>query len=108
MSKDADPEKAPPEGGDKAVAPEAEMNLAEAIQYEHSLPFSEAFKLYPAAIAWSAFVSVGVIMLAFDPQLLGNFAAMTQFQKDFGYLYNDDVRCLSPPFAVTARGSMTM
>ena len=65
--------------------------LAEAIRYEHSLTFREAVKLYPAAIAWSAFVSIGVIMLAFDPQLLGNFFAMPQFTKDFGYLHDEDV-----------------
>jgi len=68
--------------------------LAEAIRYEHSLSFREAVKLYPAAIAWSAFVSIGVIMLAFDPQLLGNFFAMPQFTKDFGYLHDGEV-CLN-------------
>ena len=69
--------------------------LAEAIRYEHSLTFREAVKLYPAAIAWSAFVSIGVIMLAFDPQLLGNFFAMPQFTKDFGYMHEGEV-CRSP------------
>lgn len=54
--------------------------LAEAIAFEHNLTLSEALKLYPAAIAWSAFVSIGVIMLAFDPQLLGNLYATPQFQ----------------------------
>ncbi|KAF9872166.1 sugar porter family MFS transporter [Colletotrichum karsti] len=61
--------------------------LAEAIRLEHNLTFSQAVKLYPAAIGWSAFVSLGVIMLAFDPQLLGNLYATPQFQRDFGYEY---------------------
>lgn len=63
--------------------------LAEAIAFEHNLTFAEALKLYPAAIGWSAFVSIGVIMLAFDPQLLGNLYATPQFQ--------------SPPFPVHVR-----
>ncbi|KAK2003805.1 sugar porter family MFS transporter [Colletotrichum falcatum] len=61
--------------------------LSEAIQLEHNLTFSQAVKLYPTAIGWSAFVSFGVIMLAFDPQLLGNLYATPQFQRDFGYEY---------------------
>ncbi|WYZ39048.1 hypothetical protein EsH8_III_000962 [Colletotrichum jinshuiense] len=75
-----------------AVAPDrkpgaADAALAEAIRAEHNLTFSQAVKLYPAAIGWSAFVSIGVIMLAFDPQLLGNLYATPQFQRDFGYEY---------------------
>jgi len=69
----------------------AEGALEEAIAFEHSLTFLEACKLYPAAIGWSMFVSLGVIMLAFDPQLLGNLYATPQFQKDFGYLFDGDV-----------------
>lgn len=60
---------------------------AVAIQAEHSLTFTRACALYPAAIGWSVFVSLGVIMLAFDPQLLGNLYATPQFCRDFGYLY---------------------
>jgi sugar porter (SP) family MFS transporter len=62
-----------------------DVGLAEAIAFEHNLTFADAVKLYPAAIGWSAFVSIGVIMLAFDPQLLGNLYATPQFQKDFGH-----------------------
>ncbi|OHX01010.1 maltose permease [Colletotrichum incanum] len=79
-----------------AVAPDAkpgveDATLAEAIRLEHNLNFSQAVKLYPAAIGWSAFVSLGVIMLAFDPQLLGNLYATPQFQRDFGYEYEGSV-----------------
>lgn len=81
-----------------AVAPDAKPGaddaaLAEAIRLEHNLTFSQAVKLYPAAIGWSAFVSVGVIMLAFDPQLLGNLYATPEFQRDFGYEYEGSVSC---------------
>ena len=66
-------------------------DLVEAIRVEHNLAFREAVRLYPAAIGWSVFVSMGVIMLAFDPQLLGNLFAMTQFQNDFGYEFEGQV-----------------
>ena len=71
--------------------------LAEAIAFEHNLTLTEAVKLYPAAIAWSGFVSIGVIMLAFDPQLLGNLYATPQFQMDFGYMYEGEVCYTSNP-----------
>ncbi|KAK3943949.1 maltose permease [Diplogelasinospora grovesii] len=70
--------------------------LHEAIQLEHNLTFWQALKLYPAAIGWSAFVSMGVIMLAFDPQLLGNLYATPQFQGDFGYEYEGNYIISAP------------
>jgi len=72
-----------------------DASAGEAIQLEHEMGFWEAVKLYPTAIAWSAFVSIGVIMLAFDPQLLGNLYAIPQFQRDFGYLYDGGVSTIS-------------
>ncbi|KAK5321538.1 hypothetical protein LTR70_004093 [Exophiala xenobiotica] len=54
---------------------------------EHNLTFIEAVKSYPTAVAWALFFSLGVIMAAFDPQLLGNLYATPAFQRDFGYLY---------------------
>ncbi|KAI6083926.1 putative maltose permease [Hypoxylon rubiginosum] len=62
-----------------------DIALAEAIEHERELSFWQAAKLYPKAVGWSAFVSIGVIMLAFDPQIIGNMFAMPQFQKDFGF-----------------------
>ncbi|KAK4458140.1 MFS maltose permease [Cladorrhinum samala] len=76
--------------------PTDSIALDEAIQHEHNLTFLQACKLYPAAIGWSAFVSLGVIMLAFDPQLLGNLYATPQFQKDFGYLFDGDYIISAP------------
>ncbi|KAK3950516.1 general substrate transporter [Pseudoneurospora amorphoporcata] len=73
-----------------------DTDLSSAIAFERSLTFLEACKLYPAAILWSAFVSMGVIMLAFDPQLLGNLYAMPQFRKDFGYLFEGDYIISAP------------
>ncbi|KAK5327676.1 hypothetical protein LTR93_003062 [Exophiala xenobiotica] len=55
---------------------------------EHGRGFWEAAKLYPSAVFWSLFFSLGVIMCAFDPQLLGQLYATPKFQRDFGYLYD--------------------
>ncbi|KAF2246430.1 maltose permease [Trematosphaeria pertusa] len=63
--------------------------VAEAIAIEHTLSFWDAVKLYPKAIGWSMYFSLGVIMLSFDPQLLGNLYAMPAFQRDFGYKFGD-------------------
>lgn len=79
-------------GSGTKTAVAADVALAEAIQNEHNLTFWEAVKLYPAAVGWSVFVSIGVIMLAFDPQLLGNLYATPQFQRDFGYEFNGEVQ----------------
>ncbi|KAJ4986660.1 Maltose permease MAL31-like protein 8 [Stagonosporopsis vannaccii] len=67
----------------------AAEEIREAIEVEHNLTFLEAVKLYPKAIGWSMYFSLGVVMLAFDPQLLGNLYAMPAFQKQFGYAFED-------------------
>ena len=59
----------------------------QATVHEHNLRFLEALKLYPTAVGWSVFFSMGIIMTAFDPQLLGQFFATPAFQRDFGYKF---------------------
>ncbi|KAI0131396.1 putative maltose permease [Daldinia grandis] len=73
------------QSGEPSKSGDADVALTEAVRREHGLSFWEAVKLYPTAVGWSAFVSIGVIMLAFDPQIIGNMFAMPQFQKDFGF-----------------------
>jgi len=58
-----------------------------ATEVEHNMSFRQALKLYPKAIGWSAFYSMGIIMTAFDPQLLGSLYATPAFQRDFGYMF---------------------
>lgn len=58
------------------------------IESEEQLSFIDAAKRYPGAIGWSVFFSLGIIMTAFDSQLLGNLYATPAFQRDFGYLFN--------------------
>lgn len=59
---------------------------------EQQLGFLEAVRLYPRAIAWSAFFSLGVISTAFDQQLVGSLYAAPQFRRDFGYQHGGEVK----------------
>jgi MFS transporter, SP family, general alpha glucoside:H+ symporter len=67
------------------------FNFGEEARYatdaEHKMSVWESLKTYPTAAAWSIFFSLGTIMTAFDPQLLGNLYATPAFQRDFGYMY---------------------
>lgn len=65
-----------------------QVDYLDAVHGEHNITFLKALKIYRKAVAWSAYVSIGVIMLAFDPQLLGNLFAMPQFARQFGRKYN--------------------
>lgn len=76
-----------------------------ATEIEHSMTFFEGVRLYPAAVGWSAFFSLGIIMTAFDPQLLGSLYAESAFQKDFGYLFEGKYVssfCHAPPVYVSS------
>jgi SP family general alpha glucoside:H+ symporter-like MFS transporter len=67
-----------------------------ATEIEHHMTFWQGLKLYPAAVGWSAFFSLGIIMTAFDPQLLGSLYATPAFQRDFGYLYEGNYIVSAP------------
>lgn len=64
------------------------VTAPQAAEAQHEMTFFEALKLYPGAVGWSMFFSLGIIMTAFDGQLLGNLYATPAFRKDFGYLFN--------------------
>ena len=66
---------------------EINAEARKAFEAEHALSFKRSVALYPKAVGWSLFFSLGVVMAAFDPQLLGNLYATPAFQKDFGYDY---------------------
>ncbi|PSN71776.1 sugar transporter [Corynespora cassiicola Philippines] len=84
-----DPEAAPASVRKLPIEQEEAEEVREAIEVEHQLTFWDAVRHYPKAIGWSMYFSLGVIMLSFDPQLLGNLYAMPAFQKDFGYYFED-------------------
>ncbi|KAL9083009.1 MAG: hypothetical protein Q9159_006028 [Coniocarpon cinnabarinum] len=64
--------------GRDAVAAQASL------EKEKELHFKDAIRLYPWAVVWSVVFSLGVVMLAFDPQVMGNLLAMPAFQRHFG------------------------
>lgn len=66
-------------------AAELSTKATHATETEHALGFWRAVHLYPQAIGWSVFFSLGIIMCAFDPQLMGQLYAVPAFQRDFGY-----------------------
>jgi len=47
----------------------AAEEIREAIEVEHNLTFLQAVKLYPKAIGWSMYFSLGVVMLGICPVL---------------------------------------
>lgn len=55
-----------------------------ATKVEHELTTFEAFMVYKKAVFWSVIVSMGIIMDSYDTQLMGNFYAMPEFQRQFG------------------------
>ena len=57
--------------GDVIIGTIAGDEARQAAEIEHNLSFLDALKLYPTAVGWSVFFSLGIIMTAFDPQLLG-------------------------------------
>ncbi|XMA12852.1 hypothetical protein WAI453_005643 [Rhynchosporium graminicola] len=72
------------------------VQARQATEVEHQMGFFEATKLYPGAVGWSIFFSLGIIMTAFDPQLLGGMYATPSFQKDFGYLFEGEYIISAP------------
>lgn len=63
---------------------------------EHSLTITRGLKLYRCSILWSLFFSIGQMMTAFDPQVMGNLFAMPAFQRDFGYLFKEEYIVSAP------------
>jgi MFS transporter, SP family, general alpha glucoside:H+ symporter len=76
----------------KALASEAKLGT----EREKELSFLQTLYLYRTAAAWSIFFSLGVVMCAFDPQLLGNLYATPSFQRDFGYKYQGEYIISAP------------
>ena len=76
--------------GDIAVGAIAGEEARLATVQEHNLTFPQAIRLYPKAIGWSIYFSLGIIMTAFDPQLLGQLFATPKFQRDFGYKFEGE------------------
>ena len=80
-----------------ATALEAVVSSTEALneqakiatEREKNLGFFQAIRLYPTAAGWSVYFALGILMAAFDPQVIGNLFAVPAFQRDFGYYFKD-------------------
>ncbi|TPX10392.1 uncharacterized protein E0L32_008611 [Thyridium curvatum] len=71
---------------DQAHAPiklAANANLAS--EDEHHTTFLQAVKRYPKAVAWSAAVSLCIIMDGFDVALMGSLFGFPAFQRKYGH-----------------------
>lgn len=56
-------------------------------QTEHDLGTWESFKIYWRGAFWSMFISLSIIMRAYDIEIMGNFYALPAFQNHFGTYY---------------------
>ena len=54
---------------------------------EHGMGTWEAVKLYRRGAFWSFFISLSIIMRAYDIEIMGNFYALPAFQDHFGTFY---------------------
>jgi hypothetical protein len=54
---------------------------------EHKMRPWEAVKLYRRGAFWSMFISLSIIMRAYDIEIMGNFYALPAFQEHFGIFY---------------------
>jgi SP family general alpha glucoside:H+ symporter-like MFS transporter len=52
---------------------------------EHELSTWDAVKIYRKGEFWSMFISVSIIMRAYDIEISGNFYALPAFQEHFGF-----------------------
>lgn len=68
----------------EAVEKHLHTQAQQATETQHSLSIIQALCLYPKALGWAAYFALGVIMVAFDPQLIGQLIATPAFQRDFG------------------------
>jgi SP family general alpha glucoside:H+ symporter-like MFS transporter len=54
---------------------------------EHKMGSWEAMKVYRRGAFWSMFISLSIIMRAYDIEIMGNFYALPAFQQHFGIFY---------------------
>jgi SP family general alpha glucoside:H+ symporter-like MFS transporter len=73
---------------DEEVGKAARQNRIDAdlaTQDEHEMTFLAAVKRYPKACAWSAIVSLAIIMDGYDLALMGGLFGFPAFQKAYGH-----------------------
>ncbi|EAU37867.1 conserved hypothetical protein [Aspergillus terreus NIH2624] len=69
-----------------AVTDEAEKSLR-STEYEHSLGFWEAMRLYWPAVMWSIYINLATILKGMDGGIVGSLVGLQPFKRTFGYEY---------------------
>jgi hypothetical protein len=59
-------------------------------EFEHSLDFWRALKVYRPAVFWCIVVNVTVVLNGFDGALMGNLVGVKSFKQQFGHLYGEE------------------
>jgi SP family general alpha glucoside:H+ symporter-like MFS transporter len=73
-------------------------NAQAANDFEHEMTVGQALKLYPKAVAFSAVLSLAIIMEGYDTSLLGSFYGYPVFQKRFGVRLDDGTYQVTAPW----------
>ena len=90
---------------DEAIAPMGSRALA-ASQTEHQMSFRQALHLYPKAIAWSACISLAIIMEGYDTALISTLFAFKEFQRNYGTPVGDTYQ-ITPSWQAWVSNSAT-
>ncbi|WAO91217.1 MFS domain-containing protein [Fusarium falciforme] len=90
----SDPEAAPRRSSVAKI--DVHDQAIDATIHEHSLGFWQALRLYPKAIGWAAYFSLGIIVTAFDPQLIGQLIATPAFQRAYGREHDGEFYIAAP------------
>lgn len=61
-------------------------NALLASQNEHHMTFRQGVRLYPKAVAWSAMISLAIVMEGYDTALVTSLYAFDEFQRSYGSL----------------------
>jgi SP family general alpha glucoside:H+ symporter-like MFS transporter len=77
---------------------EVTENAQAATDFEHQMTVGQALRLYPKAIAFSAVLSLAIIMEGYDTALLGSFYGYPVFQKRFGVRLKDGSYQVTAPW----------
>ena len=59
-------------------------------EFEHSLDFWSALRVYRPAVFWCIIVNVTIVLNGFDGALMGNLVGVKSFKQQFGHVFGED------------------
>ena len=77
---------------------EVTENAQAATDFEHQMTVGQTLRLYPKAIAFSAVLSLAIIMEGYDTALLGSLYGYPVFQERFGVRLQDGSHQVTAPW----------